>query len=171
MPKIGAFVGKFLPPHVGHMSVIDLMRSECDISVVVLSDSPARSKRLCREAGFPYFSSKKRMEWLKKQYAGCSDMRFYVLDESFGGKYSEEKFAKLFHETIKEEVNVKYAEPKYRALNEKYFSQCEFREVPRNAINISGTMIRERPNAFFDMIMPSARQDIAEKTAKIRQKA
>lgn len=60
--KTGCFVGKFLPPHIGHLSVIDKGLRECQNVVVVLAEDPKRSQELCEKAGFPYFSPQKRLE-------------------------------------------------------------------------------------------------------------
>ena len=53
MKKVGCFVGKFLPPHLGHLSVVDRAIKECDSVVVVLAENPEKSKERCRETNFP----------------------------------------------------------------------------------------------------------------------
>ena len=50
MRKVGCFVGKFLPPHIGHLSVIDKALQECEKVVVVLAENPERSEKLCKES-------------------------------------------------------------------------------------------------------------------------
>ena len=61
MFKKGCYVGKFLPPHIGHLSVIDKALKECERVLVVLAENPQHSKSLCDKAGFPYFSADKRI--------------------------------------------------------------------------------------------------------------
>lgn len=54
-------MGKFLPPHIGHKSIVDKMLNECDEAVVVISDNPETSKQLCIKDNFPYFDSSHRL--------------------------------------------------------------------------------------------------------------
>jgi len=150
--RVGAFVGKFLPPHIGHLSVIDKALKECDEVVVVLSDNPEKSKELCAEAKFPYFSSKKRLNWIKKHYRARKNMKFYILDESKMEEYNSQNYAELFWSEVKEKVNVKYGEELYRKLNEESFSQCEFVAIDRNKVKISGTAIRKNDENIKYMI-------------------
>lgn len=162
LKKTGAFVGKFLPPHSGHLSVIDRALKECGKVVVVLSDNPEESKRLCKEANFPYFSSKQRMEWIKEHYKSHKNIEYYIIDESKLKKhpFDMEEYAKLFHEIIKEEVNVKYADESYRQLNEKYFSECEFVPLDRDLIPIHGTDIRLNPTENLKYVVPEGQEEI-----------
>ena len=45
--KIGAFPGKFLPPHVGHVNMILDCAKKCDELWVVVADSEQNSRALC----------------------------------------------------------------------------------------------------------------------------
>ena len=47
--NVGCFVGKFLPPHIGHLSVIDRMLKECKQVIVVLAEDPEKSKKICEK--------------------------------------------------------------------------------------------------------------------------
>lgn len=161
MKRIGAYVGKFLPPHIGHISVIDKALSECDEVVVVISDNPKKSKELCRQSGFPYFSSSTRLEWIEKHYKSQNNIKYYVIDESKLKikPYNMEEYSKLFWKVVKEKVNVKYADESYRELNEKYFAECEFVPIDRDKIAIHGTDIRNDLNNL-KFVISEAREDI-----------
>lgn len=143
--KIGAFVGKFLPPHIGHIHIIDKVISECDEVVIVISENKIKSKALCEKASFPYFSAKKRLKWFKNHYKLQKNVKYRIIDECKlkSKEFSGEEYAKLFHKSVKEKVNIKYADESYRELNEKYFKECEFRVIDRNEVPVHSTAIRE----------------------------
>lgn len=162
--RIGAYVGKFLPPHIGHLSVIEKALSECDEVAIVISDNPERSKELCEKTGFPYFSAKTRLGWLKNHYKMQKNMKFYIIDESELKikPYNMEEYSKLFWKNIDIKVNVKYADESYRELNEKYFKECEFVPIDRNIIPIHGTDIRN-DISNLKYVIDEAKKDILEK--------
>lgn len=163
--KIGAFVGKFLPPHIGHLSVIDRALDECDEVVVVLADNPEKSKQLCLEAGFPYFDAKKRLKWIKKHYKGRKNIHFYYIDESVLKPYTSQGFADLFWKSVKEKVNVKYGDESYRKLNEEGFGNCKFVAVDRSLIDVSGTKVRNNKENLKFMI-EEGKQDVLKAIEK-----
>lgn len=146
MRKVGCFVGKFLPPHVGHLSVIDRMLKECKQVVVVLAENPGKSKILCKNANFPYFNAEKRLTWLKKHYKNVENIKFYFLDESGLKSFPEglKEWSARFRRVVKDKLTAKYADENYRELNEKYFPECEFIPVDREVIVVHGTDIRNK---------------------------
>lgn len=162
MKKIGAFVGKFLPPHVGHISIVDKMLAECDEAVVVVSDNPEKSKELCQKDNFPYFDSKKRLNWFKQYYKDNKKLHFAIIDESLISKDKNfmEEYAKLFSRCVPYKVNVKYADESYRELNERYFADCTFVAIDRDAIKIHGTDIRKDFEQNKQFVLKQARKDI-----------
>ncbi len=146
MKKIGCFVGKFLPPHIGHLSVIDKAIKECEKVVVVLSEAPIKSINKCKESGFPYFTPAQRISWLKKHYQNNKNIKFIFLDESGLKSFPEglEEWSKRFKEVVKDKITAKYADESYRQLNEKYFPECEFISIDRDKIAVHGTDIRTK---------------------------
>lgn len=162
MKKIGAFVGKFLPPHIGHISIVNKMLDECDEAVVVVSDNPKVSKQLCKENNFPYFNSNHRLKWFKQYFKKNKKLHFAVIDESkiIKDKNFMEEYAKLFFNSVPYKVNVKYADESYRELNEKYFSNCTFVPINRDVINIHSTDIRKDYEKNKQFAIPSAIEDI-----------
>lgn len=165
MKKIGAFAGKFLPPHIGHISIVDKMLKECDEAVVVISDNPDKSKELCKQDNFPYFDSKERVNWFKQYYSGNKKLHFAIIDESVISKDSNfmEEYAKLFSKCVPYKVNVKYADESYRKLNELYFPTCTFVAIDRDAINIHGTDIRKNFEKNKQFVLKQAREDIEKR--------
>lgn len=162
MKKIGAFVGKFLPPHVGHESVVEKMIKECDECVVVVSDNPTKSKILCEKANFPYFDSKQRLNWFEKHYKNTKKVHFAIIDESKikNTKNFFQEYALLFWQSVPFEVNIKYGDESYRELNEKYFPSCKFVAIDRDRINIHGTDIRKDFQKNKKFVLVEAREDI-----------
>ena len=158
--KIGAFVGKFLPPHLGHVFEIENSAKLCDELLIVVSDNTNNSKKLCEKAGLPFISAKLRVNWLKKHFENDKRIKvIYMCEDGLkmfpnGMKEWSEKFKKITHN----KVNIKFADETYRILNEKYFPECEFVCFDRTKINISATDIREDPKKFFDYIIPEAHE-------------
>ena len=140
MYKTGCFVGKFLPPHIGHLSVIDRALKECENVVVVLAENPKYSRELCKKANFPYFSAQKRLGWMKKHYKNYKNIHFGFFDET--GISDLKTWSESFKSKIKN-IDAKYADESYRQLNEKYFPECVFVPIDRDKIAIHGTDIRE----------------------------
>ena len=91
MKKYGCFVGKFLPPHIGHLSVIDKALQECEKVLVVLAEAPEKSKAICKQDNFPYFPPSKRLEWLKKHYKNLKEL--YKLPDMRSEEEKENDFA------------------------------------------------------------------------------
>ena len=52
MKKIGAFVGKFYPPHIGHLSVIDNASKDLDEVWVIISTNQIRNKTIKNQSNF-----------------------------------------------------------------------------------------------------------------------
>jgi HTH-type transcriptional repressor of NAD biosynthesis genes len=60
--KTGVFVGKFFPPHKGHLKAILECSTQCEKLYVVLSHSLEQEKRLCRENHFDFISPIERLK-------------------------------------------------------------------------------------------------------------
>lgn len=172
MKKIGAFAGKFLPPHIGHISQIKQSAKQVDELRVVLAENPEKVKKLCQSEGLPYINKDIRLAWLKESFKDESNIKFYYMDETGLESFPEdmEKWAEKFKKIVGNDVNVKFADETYRELNEKYFAECEFASFDRTIIDISATKIRQNPKKFFDYISLPAQEYfnkiIKEKEAK-----
>ena len=110
--KNGCFVGKFLPPHIGHLSVIDRALSECEKVTVVLAEDLKHSKTLCEQANFPYFSPKERLEWIRQHYKNYNNINFIFFDEHGIKKDDLKTWSKKFKEKVKG-IDAKYADESY----------------------------------------------------------
>lgn len=157
--KIGAYAGKFLPPHIGHAQSIAFAAEQCDKLYVVLAEDPARCKELCKKAGLPNLTAQMRISWLKKHFSGAKNIEFLYMDESgippFPSGMAE--WAKRFWRVVPTTVNAKFADETYRQLNQLHFPGCEFIAFDRTIIPISATQIRQDLKANFNYLLPCSK--------------
>ena len=159
MKTIGAFAGKFLPPHVGHASQIELCALMVDELRVVVAEDPKWIKKECERNNLPYMDGKTRVEWLKKHFQNNKKIKVLYMDETGLPPFPDgmEQWSKRFKEVAGKDINVKFADESYRELNEKYFPECKFVAFDRNVIPISGTLIRQDPETFFSYVIDEAK--------------
>ncbi len=157
--KIGAFPGKFLPPHTGHINTILECAKKCDKLLVVVADSEKNSRALCKKANLPYIPVKLRIKWLKSHFKQNKNIKIIYMNEDKLGAFPApmDVWSNAFKKTTKHKVNMKFADETYRPLNEQYFPECEFVCFDRKIINISATMIRDNPEQYFDYIIEEAK--------------
>lgn len=156
--KIGAFPGKFLPPHLGHVQTILNCSKKCDELLVVVADSEKNSRKLCRDAGIPYISAKLRCKWLKAHFKNNKNIKIVYMNEDKLSAFPApmKEWSDAFKKLTKHKVNMKFADETYRELNEKHFSECEFVCFDRQQIDVSGTKVRNDPEKYFDFIIKEA---------------
>ena len=156
--KIGAFPGKFLPPHIGHVNTILDCLKKCDELLVVVADSKKNSKALCKKANIPYIPVRLRIKWLKSHFKNYTNIKVIYMNEDKLGPFPApmDVWSNSFKKITKHKVNMKFADETYRKLNELYFPECEFVCFDRQIINISATMIRENIDKYFNFIIPEA---------------
>ena len=156
--RIGAFPGKFLPPHLGHVTQIEKSAEKCDEFWVVVADNTNNSKSLCKKADIPYITPEMRIAWLTEHFKNNPKIKIMYMSEDSLSCFPApmEEWSKEFKKVTGGIINAKFADETYRELNEKYFPECEFFCFDRKNINISATMIRENPEKYFDYIIPEA---------------
>lgn len=170
--KIGAFPGKFLPPHIGHINTILECAKKCDKLLVVVADSEKNSRALCEKSNIPYMPVKLRINWLKTHFKNHKNIKIVYMNEDKLGTFPApmDVWSKAFKKITKHKVNMKFADETYRTLNELYFPECEFICFDRQVINISATMIRDNPEKYFDYIIAEAKpyfKEILNKTKRV----
>ena len=159
MPRIGAFSGKFYPPHIGHVSVVDNLIDSFDEIWIIVSYNPIRNMEIKRATGFDAIPPELIKSWFEKHYATNPRVRVEIFDESGYKPYPEDgdKWAVEFRRKFPT-INVKIADESYREYNAKYFPDFEFVPIDRDAINIHSTMIRGHVREMLDKIIPEARE-------------
>ena len=157
--RIGAYVGKFYPPHVGHLSVIDEAIKEFDEVYVIISKNDIRNEKIKKEQGFELLSAELIKGWFEKHYQDEPKVKVEIFDESGFKPYPEdvdlwaEKFKKQFPS-----VNAKIADGDYREFNERYFPECEFYEIDREKVPVHSTMLRNDMENNLENLIPEARE-------------
>lgn len=161
---IGAFPGKFLPPHLGHVSMIKECAKKCDKLLVVVADNTTNSRQLCEKAGIPFIPAKLRVKWLKAHFKNDKNIKVIFMNEDKLSAFPApmEEWSNAFKKLTKNKVTHKFADESYRELNEKHFPECKFVPFDRTSINVSGTKIRNNPKKYFDFIIAEAQNWFAK---------
>lgn len=155
--KIGAFVGKFYPPHIGHLSVIDDASKKLDEVWVVISKNDKTTDKITKKDNFKQIDTNLIKQWFCLHYKNNPKVKVAIFDETGLLPYPKdqdkwsEKFKKQFPF-----VNVKIGDESYRELNEKYFPECEFYPINRDIIPIHSTQIRQNLKQNIKYIIKEA---------------
>ena len=157
--KIGAFIGKFYPPHIGHLSVIDNILKELDEVYIIISYNKIRNNAIENNTGFKPLSPELIKSWFEKHYENNPKVKVGIFDEGDFKPYPEDrdKWAEKFKKEFPT-VNVKVADEEYREFNEIYFPDYEFLAIDRDKINIHSTQIRANAKNNLDYLIPEARE-------------
>ena len=157
--RIGAFVGKFYPPHIGHLSVVDNALDSFDEIYIIISKNNIRNNQIETDQSFAVLSAELIKSWFEKHYQFEPKVKVAIFDETEFRPYPEdvdkwsEKFKKEFPE-----VNVKIADAGYRDFNKQYFPEYEFYEIDREIIPVHSTMLRNDMKANLKYLIPEARE-------------
>lgn len=156
--KIGAFIGKFYPPHIGHLSAIDYSLTQCDKVYIVISKNKIRNSNILAQNNFLELDADLIQKWFEKHYKNNSKIKVEVFDETDLRPYplDRDKWAERFKAQFPN-VNVKIADESYREYNQKYFPDYEFLPIDRDLIDIHSSYIRDNPNKYFEYIIPEAK--------------
>lgn len=156
--KIGAFTGKFYPPHIGHLSAVDYSLTKCDKVIIVISNNASRNEKIKKDYNFDIIDAKLIKNWFEEYYIDNDRVEVAIIDENGLKPYPDnqiewvERFKRKFPE-----VNVKIADESYREFNEKFFPECQFLPLERDIIPIHSTLIRKNVMANIQYIIPTAR--------------
>lgn len=161
MKKIGAFVGKFYPPHMGHIDAVQKALKYCDVVYVIISKNEERNNNIYDDYGFPILSASQIKNWLEKYFQDNKKVKVEIFDESGLRTYPQDRdiWAKNFKQKFPD-VNVKIADIGYKEYNEKYFPEYEFFEVDREITPIHSTLIRSNYEKYKEYVLPTAVNDL-----------
>lgn len=141
--RIGMFVGKFLPPHLGHLNQILECSAQCDKLFVVVADSTERSKQLCKNASIPTIFPKRRYQWLKNYFKTYKNIKVKFLNQGMLEAFPDTKnWVKKINHITHHLVRVWFVDKNYEELSHKVFPEFEFVGFNRNKINIRAENIR-----------------------------
>ena len=153
----GLLLGKFLPPHRGHQYLIDFARRYVDHLTVHVCAIPSEP-----------IPGPLRFEWMREQWAGCSDVTVVYCDD-LNPQIPEEDPAH-FWDIWRESLLSRSAHPPdFVFASEPYgFKLAETvgaRYVPvdhaREIVPVSGTLLRTDPLRHWASLLPPARPHFA----------
>ena len=159
---IGMFVGKFLPPHIGHINAIKKASKLCSKLFVVVGGDEKRNKELCDEAKIPFIDLKTKAEWIRNELKGIENIEIVEFNEEgsptmpFGWK----EWSKRLKDILGEKIDVIYgSERSYEQEYKKYFPESKYvlQDEFRKEIHISSTQIRKNVKKYYDYICDSAK--------------
>lgn len=157
--RIGAFVGKFYPPHIGHTWVIDNVVKNLDEVYVIISKNEIRNEDIKENQSFTTLNAELIKSWFEKHYENNPKIKVAIFDESGLRPYPEDR--DVWAEKFKKEfpmVNVKIADEGYRAFNKEFFPEYEFYPIERDVIPIHSTQIRQNLKENFDFLIDEAKE-------------
>jgi len=171
MYKVGLFVGKFLPPHIGHKWAILEAKKLCEKLVVLVCYEPNITELECRLAGFPLLTLKQKYDWWKTEFEGETGIEIKMLDETgmplFPNGWAV--WASAVQKVVGEPIDVIFgSEERYIEGYKTYFPDTKYimQDCQRTNNKISSTMIRGDLEKYIDFIIPSAKpffQKVLEK--------
>ena len=167
--KVGIVFGTFAPMHLGHMDVIEIAKKESDKVVVICCGHEG-------ERGYPAFPLKKRYELVARQFQ--DDEKVFVTSlvdtdpeikkhwnqQQVWNYWVDRMLLMLFQRELivaKDEVLFYTSEPDYAELLSSTPQHIKVHLCERIR-KISGTMIRDDSEKYFDQIV-SAYQDYLKK--------
>jgi len=165
--RVGAFIGKFYPPHIGHLSVIENVSKKVDELYIVISYNKIRNNEIEKNSGFENLSPMLIKKWFEKHYENSPNIKVGIFDEGNFKPYPDDrdKWAEKFKQEFPT-VNVKIADESYREFNKIYFPTYEFMAIDRDEVNIHSTQIRENLMKNLDFLIPEARNYFENKRSK-----
>ena len=165
--RVGAFIGKFYPPHVGHLSVIEKVSKNVDELYIIISYNKIRNSEIEKNSGFKDLSPNLIKEWFENHYENNPNIKVGIFDEGDFKPYPEDrdKWAEKFKKEFPS-VNVKIADESYREFNKIYFPSYEFMAIDRDKVNIHSTEIRENIAEHLDYLIPESRKYFENKRSE-----
>lgn len=178
-PRIGMYGGKFVPFHLGHLTLIVNKHKNYDELHVVMGWNEERDQTLFT-GDMPYIPPKLRKQWMLTELSKYPNVYVHDFEEIWkketGELYSNEEIWEQGSNAIKELVgkpitHVLSSESSY----EKYFKMCYGEEVehvvvdePRKLVNVSATRIRENGAMVeWDYLVPASKPFFAKKVAVV----
>ena len=157
--KIGAFVGKFFPPHIGHLSVVDKACQDLDEVWVIISENEIRANDIEINFNFKKLDANLIKSWFELHYKNNPKVKIAIFDETGLLPYpnDQDKWACRFKKQFPF-INVKIADEGYREFNQKYFPEYEFYCINREEIPIHSTQIRNNVSKNIQYIIPEGQE-------------
>ena len=160
--KTGVVIGKFLPPHMGHVALIEKSLEQCDKIFVVISDNVEKTEKICSESNLPFMKATDRKKWLVDHFAGlpiAKSVKFLILDENNLAPFPDgaAEFAKRLTALVPVKIDALFFGEGSRIKdNKKYFPDTEMIVLERGVAttpDIDGSKIRKNWSAFKSFLL------------------
>lgn len=144
--KRGLVIGKFLPPHKGHVALIEFAAAQCEQLEVMVCSLPSEP-----------IPGHLRLQWMKRIFSGSPHIRFrHITEELPQDKEPSRNASKVWSEYLTQHFgrfDVIFSSEKYGDFMAEYLPAVH---VPfdylRQKFPISGTNIRKHPARHWDFI-------------------
>lgn len=168
MKKVGAFIGKFYPPHIGHTDAIDKACKDMDILYIIISKNDERNKQILEKDNFSILDAELIKSWFVKHYKNNPKIKVCIFDETNLKPYpqDQDEWAKKIKKQFPE-VNVKIADESYREFNQRYFPEYEFYPIDREKIDIHSSYFRKDKHKYLDYLIEEAKEYFINKEKKL----
>ena len=144
--KKGLLIGKFMPPHKGHLALIDFARKNCDELDVAVCSRPEEP-----------ILGKLRFLWMKKMLAPCGKIKVARIKADLPqGKGSSRPTSKAWGKYLTKrfgKIDVIFTSEKYGDYLAEYMGIEHMSFDPkRKTVPVSATKIRNNPLFFWNYI-------------------
>ena len=153
----GLIIGKFLPPHKGHVALIEFAARQCD--EVIVSISHAKDDPIDPEL---------RLGWLQEIFRDRPNIKSFIIDDNFDDPQQPlAERTKIWAEFIQRTYppidlvfsSENYGEPFAANLNAKHVSF----DPDRKQFPVSATQIRNAPFQFWNFIPDEVKPHFVKK--------
>jgi len=165
---VGIFIGKFLPPHRGHITTILQSYTLCDELYVIVSERKKEDGDLCASSHTPYMPGSLRKNWLSQELSNFDNIFIKYIDESDlpPPPYGWEEYTNRINKLVGKPIDLIFGgEPDYAEHYSKHFPNSKYHIIDpaRSRWNISGTKVRADIYGNWDYLVGSARPFFAKK--------
>ncbi|HOV14358.1 MAG TPA: AAA family ATPase [Spirochaetota bacterium] len=145
--KTGLVIGKFLPPHKGHLALIDYGLANCDELIILIHITEN-----------DYIEGERRICFLNEIYKNNNRVRieYTNLETLPSSSVSDRDISKIWAFYLSKlfpEVRIIFSSEKYGEYLAEYMNiECKIFDMDRIRYPISATMIRENPYIYWEFI-------------------
>ncbi len=151
MKRSGLIIGKFMPPHLGHMALIEFAGLRCEKLTVLIGARPDEP-----------IPGTLREQWLRETFKDDAGIVIeYTEDDLPDAPVSSREVSKVWAEYLAGRypaTDVLFSSEKYGEFVAEYMGADHVPFDPDRAGNpVSASMIRSAPSLYWEWIIPAAR--------------
>lgn len=160
MYNVGAFPGKFFPPHRGHLKQIIHAIKRCQTLYIIVSDNEERAAVICDQNNLPVMPLPLRARWMAKEFKDLDNVCIRILDEAGLAPYpnSSAEWNDRLKKVVCEPLDVIFGgDIEYRETYEEGQPGVVYELMDRSSYPISATQIRGDYVKYYEYILDSAK--------------